>query len=105
VKEKTFAVESERLSEVSEKPSPQGQGDVQIGGNQPVQPSCRGTVWRSSQRYGVAPVHFQLLLLEHSAEFLLRKRLKMAEGQVGHGQPPVLLLFKNAKYLPLSSTK
>ena len=105
VKGEPYAAGSKRSGEVAEKPSLQGQGDFQTGGNQAAQPSLKGTGWSSGQRLSVASEHFEPLLLEHPAEFLLRKRLKMAEGQVGHGQPPILHLFKIAKYLPGSSIK
>ncbi len=96
VKGEPYAAGSKRSGEVAEKPSLQGQGDLQTGGNQAAQPSFKGTGRRKSQRHRGASVHFELLL---------RKRLKMAEGQVGHGQPPVLHSFKSAKYLPGSPTK
>jgi len=104
-KEKTDAVSGERSGEVAEKPFLQGQGDLQAGGNQAVQPSFKGGEWSSVQRHGVASVHFKLLPLEPSAELLLRKRLKVTEGQVGHGPPPALHSFKSAKYLPGSPSK
>ena len=42
----------------------------------------------------VTSMHFELFLLEQLIEFLLGKRLKLAEGQVRHGPPRVLQLLK-----------
>lgn len=105
VRVRTCAGGAGRLGEVAEKPSLQGQGDVQTEGNQAAQPCCKGAERSIGQRREVASVHLKIFLFEPSAEFLLRKRFKMAESQVGHGQPPVTHRSNNAKYLPGSPTR
>jgi hypothetical protein len=48
----------------------------------------------------VSSMHFELLFEEKPMEFLPGTRTELAQGQVGHGQPRLLLFFKNPKYLP-----
>jgi len=83
----------------------QGQGDLQVGGNQSERACGRRTGAMTGSPPGVTSAHFGLFLLEQSMEFSLGKRPELAEGQVCHGQPLVFHSFESAKYLPTWSRK